>query len=314
VAAAAEIDSRLIPALENLQKSLADKAREFDGIPKIGRTHLMDALPVRLGQEFSGWARQVEKCISYLKAAMPILLEIAIGGTAVGTGAGTHPKFATKVCGKLKDWLNLDFRPAENYFEALASRSPGVQVSGSLVSCATALTRIADDIRLLASGPRLGLGELSLPALQPGSSMMPGKVNPVIPEMVCQVGTQVIANHAAVVTAALGGHLELNTQLPVIASNLLESIDILSNAARLFSQRCVEGIAANEKRCRQNIESSLALATALVPKIGYSRAARIATEAERTGKTVRQVALEQKIASDEDLKEWLDVERLTRRD
>ena len=313
VAAAEEINGRLIPALNVLQKSLGAKARQFHKIPKIGRTHLMDALPLSLGQEFSGWARQVEKCISYLRGAMPFLLEIAIGGTAVGTGAGTHPKFATAICGRLKDWLNLEFRPAANYFEALASRGPCVQASGALTTCATTLARIADDIRLLASGPRLGLGELVLPTLQPGSSMMPGKVNPVMPEMICQVGSQVIANHTAVTVAALGGHLELNTQLPVMASNLLESIDILSNAATLFSEKCIEGIAANETRCRENIESSLALATTLVPKIGYDKASEVAKEAARTGKNIREIARELKIASDEELHELLDVEKLIRR-
>ncbi|HPQ81498.1 MAG TPA: class II fumarate hydratase, partial [bacterium] len=225
VAACTEISGKLIPSLEKLRRSLSAKALEFDHIVKIGRTHLMDAMPVRLGQEFAGWARQVEKGAERMGRILPALLELALGGTAVGTGFGAHPDFAKKVCRKLSKWTGLEFEPAKNPFEALSSHGPCVEASGALKATAGSLVRIADDIRLMASGPRLGFAEIKLPALAPGSSIMPGKVNPVIPEMVVQVGTQVAANDLAVTLAAQGGHLELSTQLPVLASNLLESVE-----------------------------------------------------------------------------------------
>jgi fumarate hydratase, class II len=312
LAAATEIEQTLIPALETLRAACALKAKAFDRILKIGRTHLMDAMPVRLGQEFAGFARQAEKGIERLRRCLPALAELALGGTAVGTGAGAHPDFAPLVCEKLSSELLLDFRPASDHFEALSSRSACVESSGALTACATSLVRIADDIRLLASGPRLGIGEIRLPALQPGSSIMPGKVNPVIPEVVCQVGGQVIANGTAVAIAGQSGHLELSTMLPLIASNLLESIAILAAAARTFAERCIAGIEACEETCNERIERSLALATALVPKLGYDQAAAIAKEAAATGKTVREVALAQAVASEEELDELLDVDRLTR--
>ena len=313
ISAALEIKQGLIPAFEALRASLEKKAQEFDGVVKIGRTHLQDAMPVRLGQVFGGYARQVEKGIERMERVLPALGEIALGGTAVGTGVGAHPEFAEKVCGILSKELELYFRPAGNHFEALSSRSTCVEASGCLAATATSLARIADDIRLMASGPRLGFGEITIPALQPGSSIMPGKVNPVIPEMICQVGIQVIANDTAIKMAAQGGQFELNTYLPVIASNLLESIGILSNAARIFSERCIEGIEANEARCKEGVDRSLALATALVPKIGYEHAAEVAKEAARTGKTVREVALAQGIADAAELDEILDVRKMTER-
>jgi fumarate hydratase class II len=311
IAAAIEIDRSLIPALGDLRAALAAKAKAFDGIIKIGRTHLQDAMPIRLGQEFAGYARQIEKCIERLRRMLPSLCELALGGTAVGTGSGAHPNFAGLVCDRLSAELSLDFRPAINPFEALASRAPCVEASGCLTAAAVCLMRIADDIRLLASGPRLGLGELRLPALQPGSSIMPGKINPVIPEMVCQVGSQVIGNNAAVIAAASQGHLQLNTQLPVISANLLESIHILTAAAHAFAERCVVGIEADEARCSFGVENSLALAMALVPKIGYARAAEIAAKASSSGRTIRDVALEMKIADEAELNDILDIWRLT---
>jgi len=310
IAAASKIKKRLIPLLEGLHESLSKKSGEFDQVFKIGRTHLMDALPITLGQEFGGWARQVEKSVEYLKRTLPALSELALGGTAVGTGTGAHPDFAKRVCKKLSKHLKIDFVPAKNHFEAISSHGPCVEVSGSLKTIAVSLSRIADDIRLLSSGPRLGLGEIRLPALQPGSSIMPGKINPVIPEMVCQVATQVVANDVAITTASMAGHLELNTQLPVIISNLLESIDILANATDLFAKKCIDGIEACEEKCRQNIDRSLALATALVPKIGYARASEIAKMAYVSGKTVREVALSEGIAGEEELSELLNIENL----
>jgi fumarate hydratase, class II len=312
LAAAVEIDHTLIPALEALRAALAAKAHAFDAVLTTGRTHLQDAMPIRLGQVFSGFARQAEKGIERLRRVLPLLGELALGGTAVGTGFGAPAGFAAAVCERLSAELLLDFRPAVNHFEALSSRSALVEAGGCLTACATSLVRIADDIRLLASGPRLGLGELRLPALMPGSSIMPGKVNPVVPEMVCQVGTQVIANGTAIAVAAQAGHLQLNTMLPLLASNLLESIAILASAAKTFADRCIAGIEADEERCSRGIEQSLALATALVPKIGYAQAAAIANEAAARGATVREVALARGVGTEEELDLLLDVDRMTR--
>ena len=314
LAAASEIDRALIPALEQLRASLASKARAFDRVLKTGRTHLMDAMPVRLGQEFAGFARQIEKAIERMRRLLPPLCELALGGTAVGTGFGAHREFASEVCTLLSEELGLDLRPAKDRFEALSSRSTCVEAMGSLKATATSMMRIADDLRLMASGPRLGLGEIMLPAVQPGSSIMPGKVNPVIPEMVIQVGAQVIANDCAVAIGAQAGHLELNTMLPLIAVNFLESIEILANAARVFANRCIAGIEACEERCTRDMEQSLALATALAPKLGYAAAAEIAKEASRSGRTIREVALEKGAATESELDELLDVWKLTRND
>jgi fumarate hydratase class II len=311
IAAALKIKGQLMGPLISLRAAFQKKSGEFANIVKIGRTHLQDAMPVRLGQVFAGYARQIEKGIERLERVLPALSEIALGGTAVGTGIGAKPEFAPKVCGRLSSDLGLSLTPAKDYFEALSSRSTLVEVGGMLSAIATSLIRIADDIKLMSSGPRLGLGEITIPAVQPGSSIMPGKVNPVIPEMVYQVGAQVIANETAVSLAAQSGHLELNTGLPLIAANLLESIYILSSAARIFTERCVSGIEAREERCREDIDHSLALATALVPKIGYARAAGIAKEAAASNRSVRDVALEQGIASEAELDELLDVWKMT---
>ncbi len=311
IATALKINRQLIGPLERLRTELRKKAGEYGSVVKIGRTHLQDAMPVRLGQVFAGYARQIEKGIERLGRVVPALCEIALGGTAVGTGAGAHPDFARRTCERLSSGLGLSLRPAKDYFEALSSRSTLVEASGMLTAIATSLIRISEDIKLMSSGPRLGLGEISIPAVQPGSSIMPGKVNPVIPEMVYQVGAQVIANDTAVSLAASAGHLELNTGLPLIAANILESIYILSSAARIFTERCISGIEAREERCRGNIDMSLALATALVPKIGYARAAGLAKQAAATGKTVRQVALEQNVAGEPELDELLDVWKMT---
>ena len=311
LSAAVEVKENLLPALDGLTKALRKKSREFDGVMKIGRTHLMDAMPVRLGQEFGGWARQCEMARERVGRAMRAMAELALGGTAVGTGFASHPAFAKKACARLSRWTKLRFRPAENPFEALSSHGPCVEMSGAVKAAAISMARISEDIRLLASGPRLGFREITLPALQPGSSMMPGKVNPVIPEAVIQVATQVAANDLAVSMAAQGGHLELSTQLPVLASNLLESIEILSGAAKALAGLCVSGIAANEEVCRRDVERSLALATALAPRIGYARAAEVAKEAARTGRTVRETAIKLKAAGEAELASLLEVRSMT---
>lgn len=310
LAALYEINKRLLPALALLHKALAAKAEEFSSIYKIGRTHLMDAMPIKLGSEFGGWARQIEQGIERVRVSCRSLLDLALGGTAVGTGFGAHPNFAARTCSIMAAELGLDVRCTLNHFSAQSFRTESVEVSGALKTVAVSLVRMADDIKLMSSGPRLGLGELRLPSLQPGSSMMPGKVNPVIPEMVSQVGIQVIANDTAVAIAASGGHLELNTYIPLIAANLLDSIEILANASRIFAEKCVSGIGAREERCRSGLERSLSLSTALVEKIGYDRAAQIAKDAATSGKTIREVALDQDIASEEVLNKLLDVKKM----
>jgi fumarate hydratase class II len=282
----------LVPALEELQGELALKARKFDGVLKIGRTHLQDATPIRLGQEFSGYASQVEHAILRLRKLEDSLGELALGGTAVGTGINTHPEFARRVIEALARETGLKLREAENHFERQSTIDACVEASGVLKSVAVSLVKVANDIRWLGSGPRCGLGELKLPATQPGSSIMPGKVNPVICEMVIQVGAQVIGNDAAVTFSGTFGAFELNTMLPVTAHNLLQAIELLSNATRVFSRRCIHGIAADVEKCAGNVEQSLAMCTALAPAIGYDQAAKIAKVAYETGRTVREVAEE----------------------
>ena len=282
----------LVPALEELQGELALKARKFDGVLKIGRTHLQDATPIRLGQEFSGYASQVEHAILRLRKLEGSLGELALGGTAVGTGINTHPEFARRVIEALARETGLKLREAENHFERQSTIDACVEASGVLKSVAVSLVKVANDIRWLGSGPRCGLGELKLPATQPGSSIMPGKVNPVICEMVIQVGAQVIGNDAAVTFSGTFGAFELNTMLPVTAHNLLQAIELLSNATRVFSRRCIHGIAADVEKCAGNVEQSLAMCTALAPAIGYDQAAKIAKVAYETGRTVREVAEE----------------------
>ena len=299
IAALTELKQRLIPALTVLHQSLLKKAHEFRDILKMGRTHLQDAIPIRLGQEFSGYARQVELSIRRLDATGESLAELALGGTAVGTGVNAHPEFAPKVIALLSAATGCAFLEARDHFEAQAAQDAAVETSGALKSLAVSLSKIANDLRWLASGPRCGLGEINLPALQPGSSIMPGKVNPVIPEVVLQVAAQVIGNDAAITCGCQGGCFELNTMLPLIAYNLLHSINLLTSAATILARRCIEGITANVERCASTIEQSLALATYLVPVIGYDRAAEIAREAHRTGKTVREVALKQEDLSRE---------------
>jgi fumarate hydratase class II len=311
VAALERLEKHLLPALRQLHKVLAAKAKEFDEVMKIGRTHLMDATPIRLGQEFSGYARQVELGLRRLESTRPSLAELALGGTAVGTGLNAHPEFAKRVIATLSEMTGIEFREAESHFAAQGAQDALVETSGALKTVAVSLMKIANDLRWLGSGPRCGFGEVLLPELQPGSSIMPGKVNPVIPESVIQVGAQVVGNDLVVTLGGQWGVLDLNTMLPVMASNLLESIELLGNAATNFAERCIVGIQANRERCAELIEQSQAMCTALAPEIGYDAAAQIAKESFASGKTVRQIAQERQILPEERLNELLDPRRMT---
>src|SRR5881396_2095585 len=282
----------LVPALERLAHSLEAKASEFDDVVKSGRTHLMDAVPVTLGQEFGGYAAQVRQGIARIEATLERVGQIPLGGTAVGTGLNTHPEFAERVRARLSDETGLPILAAADPFEAQAARDGLVEVSAALKGVAVSLTKIANDIRLMGSGPRAGLAEIALPELQKGSSIMPGKVNPVIPEVVTQVAAQVIGNDAAITVGGMQGHFELNVFVPVIARNLLDSIRLLSAAARLFAEKCVDGIEANRETCERYAELTLSAATALNPYIGYDAAGEIVKEAASSGRSLREVARE----------------------
>jgi fumarate hydratase, class II len=306
IAARREIAGDLVPALEFLRDALARKAGLFADILKIGRTHLMDAVPMTLGQEFSAYASQIDHGVRRVRAAYPDLEELPLGGTAVGTGLSAHPAFGPRVIAAIADTTGVPFRPAENRFEAMGAQDPLVAASGALKTVAASFMKISHDLRLLSSGPRCGIGEIELPALQPGSSIMPGKVNPVILETGIQVAAQVIGNDAVVTLGGSLGVLELNVMLPVMARNLLESVRILAAAARLLDERCVAGIAPNRKRCEELIEQSLAMVTPLAVKIGYDRAAGIAHEAFHTGKTVRAILKEKRILTEEEIDRILD--------
>jgi fumarate hydratase class II len=293
LAALEGIERELILALSELHEALLKKAAGFKDVLKIGRTHLQDAAPIRLGQEFSGYASQVAHGLARLRSALPGLGELALGGTAVGTGINTHSDFARLTIEAIARETGLNLREAANHFEAQAARDACVETSGALKTVAVSLIKIANDIRWLGSGPRCGFGELKLPATQPGSSIMPGKVNPVMCEMVIQVGAQVIGNDSAVTFSnALGSTFELNVMMPVLAHNLLQSIQLLTNASRVFVRRCVEGLEADVAKCAANIEQSLAMCTSLAPVIGYDKAAEIAKIAFESGRTVREVASE----------------------
>jgi fumarate hydratase class II len=306
VAALEMIEKDLIPALTKLQKALAAKAKEFDHIVKIGRTHLADATPIRLGQEFSGYARQIALAIRRVQAVRETLSELALGGTAVGTGINTHPEFAKRVIAILSRETGCGFREAENHFEAQAAKDAVVETSGALKTVAVGLTKIANDLRWLGSGPRCGIAEILLPDTQPGSSIMPGKVNPVIAESVLMVAAQVIGNDLTITIGGQAGNFELNVMMPVMAYNLLQSIELLARSAENFTTRCILGIQADEARNQAMIEQSLAMCTALAPVIGYDAAARIAKEAYKTGKTVREIARARKVLSENRLNDLLD--------
>jgi fumarate hydratase, class II len=298
LAALDQMTNDLLPALVGLAESLEAKATEFDDVVKSGRTHLMDAVPVTLGQEFGGYAAQVRQGADRVQATFERVGRIPLGGTAVGTGLNTHPDFAERVRQRLSEETGLRILPPTDPFEAQAARDALVEASGALKVVAVSLTKIANDIRLMGSGPRAGLMELSLPELQKGSSIMPGKVNPVIPEVVTQVAAQVIGNDAAVTVGGLQGHFELNVFVPVIARNLLQSIGLLANAARLFAEKCVDGIEANREVCERYAELTLAAATALNPYVGYDKASEIVREAVVSGRSLREVAREAGVADD----------------
>ena len=311
IAASETIQHQLLPSLTRLHRALAKKAKEFDAIVKIGRTHLQDATPVRLGQEFSGYARQIELGIARTKRAQEALSEVALGGTAVGTGLNCHPEFSSKVMAAISQETGCSFREATNHFEAQSTQDSLVEASGELRTLAVSLMKIANDIRWLGSGPRCGLGEIQLPETQPGSSIMPGKVNPVIAESVTMVCAQVIGNDVTVTIGGQAGNFELIVMLPVMAYNVLQSIELLATASDNFAAKCIEGITANKERCQSLIEESLAMCTALAPEIGYEAAAMLAKEAYRSGKTVREVAKEQKVLPEKQLDELLDPWRMT---
>lgn len=305
VAALTAIHERLVPALQTLGQALSDKAGAFGHVKKIGRTHLQDAVPMTLGDEFSGYARQMALSVQRLQGLDTTLSELALGGTAVGSGLNAHPDFAPLVIELISERTGIAFREAENHFEAQAAQDAAVETSGMLKTVAVSFTKIANDIRWLASGPRCGIGEIVIPSLQPGSSIMPGKVNPVIPESVLQVAVQVVGNDAAVTMGGQGGNFELNVMLPVIAYNLLQSIELLASAAVIFTEKCIVGIQADEKKSRAYIEHSLALVTGLIPLIGYDRAAQIAQRAWQEDRTVKSVALEEAIAPEETIDQLL---------
>ena len=309
VAAAVEAHGRLLPALAGLQGSFARKAGELADVIKIGRTHLQDAVPMRMGQEFSGYARQVEAARGRILQALEGIYELPLGGTAVGTGLNAPPGFAAAVIAELARRTGLPFIEARNHFEAQAARDAVCFLSGALRTCAVGLTKIANDIRWLASGPRCGIGEIRLPEVQPGSSIMPGKVNPVIAESLLMVCAQVVGYDAAIAWCAAGGNFELNVMMPVMAYDLLDSIALLASATRNFQEKLVDGLEADRDRAEGFVERSLAMVTALAPEIGYEKAAALAKEAYRTGRTVREVAREQAGIPEERLNELLDPRR-----
>jgi fumarate hydratase class II len=311
LAAAEEIAKRLLPALQSLQQALSAKADAFDDIITIGRTHLQDATPIRLGQIFSGYARQVELVRGELERTLPGLCELPLGGTAIGTGINTHPRFAEQVIAGLAHVTDLPLVEASNHFAAQAGKEQIVASSAALKTTAVALFKIANDIRFLGSGPRCGLGELILPAVQPGSSIMPGKVNPVMAEALLQVCAQVVGNDATIALAGLSGNFELNVMMPVMAHNLLQSIDLLTNSVTQFTSRCLQDLDANRQRCEELIEQSLAMCTVLAPVIGYDQAADLAKQAAANGQTIREVISASGLLSEEEILRLLDPRPMT---
>jgi fumarate hydratase class II len=310
IAALTAIEEELVPALQRLRSALERKAREFMPIVKTGRTHLQDATPIRLGQEFEGWAGQAERAIRRLRHAQEELGEVALGGTAVGTGINAHPEFARRVCEKLSKRLGVTIRETGNHFQAQSTLDGVVEASGVLKTIAVSLLKIANDVRWMGSGPRAGIGELQLPEVQPGSSIMPGKVNPVIAESLTMVCAQVIGNDATIAIAGQSGNFELNVMMPVAAYNLLQSISLLARATTNFVEQCVDGIQATA-RGPEMVERGLAICTALAPIVGYDAAADIAKEAAKTGRTVREVARERTSLGEAELDEVLDPAKMT---
>jgi fumarate hydratase class II len=310
LAALTAIKEELVPALQRLQRSLVAKADQFMPVIKTGRTHLQDATPVRLGQEFTGYAGQIERGIKRLGHAQEELSEVALGGTAVGTGVNTHPDFARRVCQALTEMTGISLHETTNHFQAQSSLDAVVESSGVLKTIAISLYKIANDIRWMGSGPRAGIGEIALPEVQPGSSIMPGKVNPVIPESVIQVVAQVIGNDTTIGIGGMSGNFELNVMMPVMAYDLLESIHIMATASANFADECIDGLTATTKG-PEMLEKGLAISTALAPRIGYDAAAEISKEAFRTGRTIREVALERTNLSADELQRILNPESMT---
>jgi len=311
VAACIAIRTDLLPAMERLHAAMLARAEAFDAIVKSGRTHMMDATPVRLGQEFGGYAAQIEQGIRRVRQALDDLAELPLGGTAVGTGINTHPEFARRTIDRLAQATGVPFREAANHFERQSTRDTMVHAHGALNTLAVSLTKISNDLRLMGSGPRAGIAEISLPAIQPGSSIMPGKVNPVIPEAVTMVAAQVMGNQTTVTVGGMGGYFELNVMMPIIAYGVLQSISLLSAASRVLADRCVDGITVNEERCSELLEGNLSLATALAPKIGYDTAASIAKEAFARGLTARAVAMQKNLMTADELDALLDARAMT---
>jgi fumarate hydratase class II len=311
LAALVSIEHELLPALQQLQTILQQKADEFMPVIKTGRTHLQDATPIRLGQEFLGYAGQIERAIARVHHARQELSEVALGGTAVGTGVNTHPQFSARVCQLLSEMNGVAVRETSNHFQAQSTLDNIVEASGSLNTLAVSLMKIANDIRWLGSGPRAGIGEIDLPSVQPGSSIMPGKVNPVIAESVCMVCAQVIGNHTTITVAGQSGNFEINVMMPVTAYNLLQSISLLASASRNFTEQCIKGLQATT-RGPEMVERGLAICTSLAPFIGYDAAADISKLAYKTGKTVREVAREKTNLSEEELNRILDPASMTR--
>ncbi len=310
IAAVGAIKNSLIPSLEKLEKSLSKKAEEFMPIIKTGRTHLQDATPVRLGQEFLGHAGQIQRGILRSNHALRELAEVALGGTAVGTGVNTHPEFATKVCKRLSKSLGVEIKETKNHFQSQSTLDNVVESSGTMKTIAVSLMKIANDIRWMGSGPRGGFGEIEIPEVQPGSSIMPGKVNPVIPESVCQVSAQVIGNDATVSIAGQSGNFEINVMMPVAAYNLLQSIELLSKASGNLADQCVDGLKATDKG-PEMVESGLAIVTTLVPHIGYDASAAIAHKAQATGQTILEIAIVETNLEESELREILNPESMT---
>lgn len=312
VSAYQAIKDRLIPGLKELHAALEAKSREFSSILKSGRTHLQDATPITLGQEFGGYSSQIKHGIERVEHAAKSLLKLALGGTAVGTGLNTHPEFAATAIANIAALTGSEFREADNHFEAQATQDAAVEVSGQVRTVAVSLMKIANDIRWLSSGPRCAIGEIYLPEIQPGSSIMPAKVNPVICESVMMSCAHVLGNDATVVVCGQHGNFELNVMMPVLAYNLLEAIELLASTSRNFTRNCVSGITANEERCKDLAEKSLATVTSLAPKIGYDKAAELAKRAMKEDKTVRQVAREMNLLPETELARLLDLMAMTK--
>lgn len=312
VAAMMAISSKLLPALKKLETSFSAKAEEFKDVVKAGRTHLQDAVPMTLGQEFSGYASMLTHGIRRIESAIESLSELPIGGTAVGTGLNAHPEYATKMVGEISRETGLTFRKAENFFEAMQNKDATVETSGALKTVAVSLMKVANDLRLLYSGPRTGLYEIDLPAIQPGSSIMPGKINPVIPEAVNMVAAKIIGNDSTITVAGLNGNLELNVMMPIIAYTLLESIEIAAGGCEVFAEKCIDGIKARAEASLRYAEDTVALITVLAPAIGYDNAAKIAKKSMSGGKSIRELVVEEGILPKEKVDEILDLKKISK--